>query len=115
MSARTSMTTCSPDPVEHGLTRIGLQRALAPNFEAPDSLKCLEDGFLHEILGFGQIAGPARQPAGGPPAKAGQPARGQQVDGLGVAVAGAFQQDASGLRSAVPGCGREEPARSGMA
>jgi predicted dienelactone hydrolase len=50
------------------------------------------DGFLHEVVSFGQIAGPCWKPPGGPTPQARQQPRGNGVQRELVAIACACQQ-----------------------
>ena len=81
-----------PDPIEHRLTQVRLQRADAARLEVLDPLKRLNQSFLDKVIGVGQIARPFRQPAAGPTLKRFEVSREQALQRLLITRASALDQ-----------------------
>ena len=62
------------------MSQVRLERAVAPVFEAPNPLKCLEERFLHKVLGVGDVTGPSWQTTAGPTLEPGPVPRNQRFD-----------------------------------
>lgn len=81
-----------PEPVQYGLSQIGLERTGMARFEDVHSLERLEQGVLDEVVGVGEVPRPPRQAAAGEALEGLQVPGEQAFDGLLVATAGALDQ-----------------------
>jgi hypothetical protein len=83
--------------VQHRLAQVGLERPLAADLERLQVLKRLEHRFLDNVMGVGEVAGPARQSSAGP-AEQRRHAPGEEVvDGRAVACSGPLEQGERGV------------------
>lgn len=74
------------DAVQDRLAEVSVQRACASRLEVLDPLECLEERVLDNIVGVGQIARPARQPAAGPASQRRGVASEESVEGGPIAL-----------------------------
>ena len=74
------------------MSQVGLQRAVAAVLEAPNPLKCLEERFLHKVLGVGDVTGPSRQATAGPTLEPGAVPRDQGFERHRIASLSTFEE-----------------------
>ena len=80
------------DAVHHGLTEVGLERAVRAVLEDPDLTQGRDHRFLHQVVGIHQVASPGRQAAVRPPFQGRTRADKDLVQGGLVPGASPFQQ-----------------------
>ena len=80
------------DAVHDRLAQVGLERAFVLDVDAIEPLEGLQHRVLHQVVGFGEIARPAWQPAAGPAPQPRQVAGGQHIERLAVARTGTREQ-----------------------